>query len=207
MSTGPEGSAFSYFADKYKKLLAQEGIKLILLPSKGSLDNLKKLANAKENVDVGFVQGGEADMVDIRKLVSLGSVSYQPLMIFYRGEPKRLLSEFKGQRLDIGVNFSGAHALSLQLLKENGIHPDDGKTVFIYGSENPAPALIDGNIDAVFTMGDSISLEEAARLAGTPGVHLYNFCQAEAYIRHSRYLCKSACFSMQRVKFMVLQAR
>ena len=28
MSTGPEGSAFSYFADKYKKLLAQEGIKV-----------------------------------------------------------------------------------------------------------------------------------------------------------------------------------
>lgn len=50
MTTGPEGSAFSYFADKYKKLLEQEGINLILLPSKGSLDNLKKLANDKDNV-------------------------------------------------------------------------------------------------------------------------------------------------------------
>ena len=65
--------------------------------------------------------GGEADGAAVEKLLSLGSISYQPLMIFYRGATKRLLSEFKGLRIDIGPDGSGSNSLAHALLAANGI--------------------------------------------------------------------------------------
>jgi len=80
--SGPTGSVFQNNAEKYKKILAGEGVTLTILPSEGSIDNIKKLTDPRVAVDVGFVLGGEVDGADTSKLVSLGSISYQPLMIF-----------------------------------------------------------------------------------------------------------------------------
>ena len=62
--SGPDGSMFGTISEKYKKILARQGIKLRVIPSDGSRDNLKKLADPKIKVDVGFVQGGEANDFD-----------------------------------------------------------------------------------------------------------------------------------------------
>ncbi|BCB26443.1 hypothetical protein SKTS_13290 [Sulfurimicrobium lacus] len=85
---GPSGSVFQKNAEKYKKILAREGVTLKILPSEGSVDNLRKLSDPKVKVDVGFVQGGEVKGTAPANLVSLGSVSYQPLMIFNAANPK-----------------------------------------------------------------------------------------------------------------------
>ena len=58
ITSGPQGSNFLLTAEKYRKYLALKGIKLKILPSGGSLDNLKRLTDPKFKVDVGFVQGG-----------------------------------------------------------------------------------------------------------------------------------------------------
>ncbi|HSY27453.1 MAG TPA: C4-dicarboxylate ABC transporter substrate-binding protein, partial [Burkholderiaceae bacterium] len=103
IASGPPGSSFRKYAEQYQKILKKEGITLNILPSEGSLDNLHKLADTRVAVDVGFVLGGDADDgVKTDNLQSLGSIAYQPLMVFYRGKPKILLSDFKGERLDIG---------------------------------------------------------------------------------------------------------
>lgn len=190
ITSGPEGSMFGYTAEKYRKILAKEGIKLQILPSDGSSDNLRKLANPKIHVDVGFVQGGEVDGVDISKLVSLGSISYQPLMIFYRGEPKRLLSDFKGKRLDIGQKGSGAHTLALALLKLNGIEPGVDTILLDTVPGDIDRALTEDRIDAIFLMSDSTSMDMMRKLLRAPGIHLFNFIQADGYIRRITYLSK-----------------
>ena len=58
MTTGPEGSVSQVNAERYAKILARNGVKLKILPSQGSLENLKRLTDPKFRVDVGFVQGG-----------------------------------------------------------------------------------------------------------------------------------------------------
>src|SRR6202008_4614442 len=60
ISDGPEGSTFWNAAQKYKEILARNRIPLNVLPSEGSLQNLKRLSDPKSNVDVGFVQDGVA---------------------------------------------------------------------------------------------------------------------------------------------------
>jgi TRAP-type uncharacterized transport system substrate-binding protein len=190
ITSGPKGSTFQNFAEKYKEILAKEGVTLKIVPSEGSLDNLHKLSNPKIVVDVGFVLGGEVKGANIDNLVSLGSIAYQPLMVFYHGKTKNLLSDFKGQRLDIGKEGSGVHSLVLTLLKANGIEPNDG-TIFVDSiSGDSIQALEENRIDALFIMGDSTSRDVMHRLLHTPGIHLFNFTQADGYVRRINYLNK-----------------
>ena len=43
MISGPEGSMFARNAEKYKKILARDGVKLNVIASQGSLENLAHL--------------------------------------------------------------------------------------------------------------------------------------------------------------------
>ncbi|MEN3293759.1 MAG: hypothetical protein V7642_3012 [Burkholderiales bacterium] len=190
ITSGPKGSAFERNAERYKKILAREGVTVNILPSEGSRDNFKKLSNPKVAVDVGFVLGGEVSKPDTGKLVSLGSVSYQPLMIFYRGDPKKLISDFKGQRLDIGEEGSGTHSLALTLLKANGIEGDGSTTFVNTAAGDEVRALLENRVDALFVMGDSTSSDMMRSLLRAPDVHLFNFTQADGYVRRINYLNK-----------------
>ena len=190
ITSGPPGSSFQSNAEKYKKILAREGVTLKIIPSEGSVDNLKKLTDPKVKVDVGFVLSGEVNGADISKLMSLGSISYQPLMIFYRGKTKSLLSEFKGLRLDIGEEGSGTHSLALELLKANGIEPNDGTILVDHIAGDSVRSLMDKRIDAIFVMGDSTSSDMMRELLHSTDVHLFSFTQAEGYARRFNNLNK-----------------
>ncbi len=188
--SGPKGSSFSNNAEKYKAILAKEGVTLKIVPSEGSIDNFKKLSNPKEKIDVGFVLGGEVNGANIEHLFSLGSVSYQPLMIFYRGKIKKLISDFKGLRLDIGEEGSGAHTLALTLFKANGIELKDGTILVDHIAGDYVKALLENRVDAIFVMGDSTSSDMMRELLHSTDIHLFNFSQAEAYARRNNNLNK-----------------
>ncbi|HET7525589.1 MAG TPA: TAXI family TRAP transporter solute-binding subunit, partial [Burkholderiaceae bacterium] len=188
--SGPDGSSFRRTAEQYQKLLAKQGVTLKIAPSEGSRDNLARLSDPKAKVDVGFVLGGEAGAKPAENLMSLGSISYQPLMIFYRGEPKRLLSEFKGLRLDIGADGSGANNLARTLLAANGIKDGDGTTYVDTAADDTVRALNEGRIDAFFAMSDSTPTALMRQLLRTPQVHLFHFIQADGYARRYTNLNK-----------------
>ena len=58
MTSGPKGSMFERYANRYAKILQKNGVTLKILSSEGSVDNIKKLADSSSKVDIGFVQGG-----------------------------------------------------------------------------------------------------------------------------------------------------
>lgn len=188
--SGPPGSVFQKTALRYQKILAREGVTVKILPSGGSLDNLHKLSNPRLDVDVGFVLGGEAGSADTSRLMSLGSISYQPLMVFYRGAPKALLSDFKGMRLAIGEEGSGTHSLALALLKLNGITPGAETTLLNALPGDAVKSLLEQQVDALFVMGDSSSTDLLRQLLHTPDIHLFSFIQADGYARRVSYLNK-----------------
>src|ERR1700722_15587054 len=192
MSAGPKGSSFYINAEKYKDILARNGVPLKVQESQGSLDNLLKLEDPKSGVDVGFVQGGmtvPGVANDTHKdLMSLGSVGSVPLAIFYRGPVLTRLSEFQGKRLAIGGEGSGTRALALALLKANGITPGDGTELQSLSGDEAAAALTNGDIDAAFLTGDSAQPPTMAKLLRQPGIRFFDFSQAEAYSRRFPYL-------------------
>jgi len=190
IASGPEGSTFRTTADKYRKIIERAGVKVRILPSQGSLDNLKMLADPAVRVDVAFVQGGLTDGVNIENLKSLGSITTQPLLIFYRGSgPIDQLSQLRGKRVAIGPEGSGTHSLALKLLKANGI---EGKpTTFLdLAGEDAAAALGKGQADAAFLTGDSAPPAVMRALMTTRGVRLLNFAQPDGYLRRFSFLSK-----------------
>ncbi|QRX82039.1 TAXI family TRAP transporter solute-binding subunit [Glaciimonas sp. PAMC28666] len=189
ITTGPEHSTFWNDAQKYRKILARNGIQLKIVTSEGSLDNLKKLNDPTTGVDIGFVQGGLGENMSTDNLMSLGSVAYVPVSVFYRGDKTiDRLSELKGQRVAIGLQGSGSRVLALTLLKANGIVAGGKTTLLDMGGDEAAKALTDGNIDAAFLMGDSAAPPTMGKLLRTPGIHLVDFAQAGAYARRFTYL-------------------
>ncbi|MGN6318979.1 TAXI family TRAP transporter solute-binding subunit [Trinickia sp.] len=238
MTAGPPGSSFWNSAQRYKTILARNGITLKVLPSAGSLENLERLSDPKASVDVGFVQSGvtlvaaaasEARAASAASaasaaaapgagegsasasasasaslppgasqpasggsasapLVSLGSVSYVPLVIFYEGRERSRLSGFAGKRIAIGPEGSGTRALALALLKANGIEPGGDTTLLPLTGQAAARALTAHEIDAAFLAGDSAQPPVMAGLLRTPGVRLFSFSQAHAYARRFPYL-------------------
>jgi hypothetical protein len=191
MTAGPPDSVFQVNAEKYAKILARNHVKLKILPSEGSLENLKRLADPRFKVDVGFVQGGVSDGTNIENLVSLGSVAYQSLLIFYRStSPVELLSQFQGKRLAIGPEGSGTRTLALVLLKANGIEPGGVTDLSDLDADDAEEALLYGRIDAAFMMGDNSSHKVMHNLLLAPDVRLFDFTQAAGYTRRIGYLNK-----------------
>jgi len=191
MTSGAPGSSFQANAEKYRELLARKRVKLKVLSSEGSLQNLQRLGDPSVAVDIGFVQGGITNGTGRMKLESLGSVTYQPLMIFYRGSNSvSLLSAFKGKRLDIGPPGSGTRALAKTLLELNEIEVDGSTTIVDSEGGDPGKGLLDGTVDAVFLMGDSASPQVMRRLLRSPSVRLFSFSQADGYTRRVSYLNK-----------------
>src|SRR5205814_4103161 len=73
ITAGPVGSLFETNAEKYRVILARNHVKLTILPSHGSMENLQRLNDPSFRVDIGLVQGGVTNGADFDKLVSLGS--------------------------------------------------------------------------------------------------------------------------------------
>jgi NMT1-like family len=189
IAAGPTGSVFWTTAEAYQAILARNGIKAKLLATDGSLDNLKRLADPKQKVDVGFVQGGVSEGVPLDSLMSLGSISYVPLAVFYVGKkPITVLSELAGKRVAIGPQGSGTHLLALALLKSNGIVPGGATTLLDSSGDEAAAGLANGTLDAAFLMGDSATPPTLSKLIRTPGIRLMDFSQATAYTRRFTYL-------------------
>lgn len=192
ISSGRPGSSLERYAEAYKKILATHGIELKILPSGGSEENLERLLSEQPSVEVGFVQGGLSAGRNLDRLVSLGSVAYEPLWIFYRGQTEiGRLSQLQGERIAVGAVGSGSRALALTVLQPNGI--TGMPTVLLdVDAEKAAKGLKDGSIDAIFLTGDSAQSQTVRELLRSTDVHLFSFTQSDAYTRRFDFLNRIA---------------
>ena len=200
LATGAERGAYAEFGARYAKLLAHNGIKVELRNTQGAVENLALLRDPMSGVDVAFVQGGvdsspAGDGSSDEDLVSLGSLFFEPVWLFYREDAAtRLLksptltslAQLPGWRINGGTDGSGARLLLNQLLEANGLDPS---TVNLLKEETtPAVvAFLEGRIDAIVFVSAPESLM-VQMLLRTPGVRLFHFAQAEAYARRFSFL-------------------
>jgi TRAP-type uncharacterized transport system substrate-binding protein len=191
MASGPKDSSYYRNALRYQELLAKHGVRVHIVETDGSIDNLHRLLQPSSKIDVGFVQSNLPPDTDVSKLMSLGSISNQPLFIFYRGKPKTFLTEFAGQRLWLGPEGSGNLFLSESLLSIAGVkNVETPGTKALDTAEQAADALLKGEIDALFMMSESTPSGLIKKLYSAPDIHLFSFEQADAYIRNTKYLNK-----------------
>ena len=195
LATGPEQGAYAEFGTRYQAQLARYGVQVELRPTQGSAENLALLESSDSGVDFAFVQGGadrlrQPDEAPPEGLLSLGSLFYEPVWIFYRAAvakerlgTERLdnLGQLRGWRVNIGAEGSGITNLMLRLLDANGMEASDLRAQRL-GQTGAAAALLDGELDAVvFASAPEAPLVQMLLL--TPGIRLMDFTQSEAYAR------------------------
>jgi TRAP-type uncharacterized transport system substrate-binding protein len=191
MVTGPEGSAYAEVGLRYREILGREGIEVKLLATGGEFENLARLQDAHSGVSVGFIQGGITTQKESPDLATLGAVFYEPLWLFHQRELELNglnLNALRGRKISIGPEGSGTRALSLELLRRNGI-PQDAFVPMALSPEEAGRKLLNREIDAAFILAswDSIVVRQ---LLGAETIELASFPRADAYVALYRFLNK-----------------
>jgi TRAP-type uncharacterized transport system substrate-binding protein len=202
IAVGAENSAYAMFAKRYAAELRPYGIQVTLRPTSGSCENLRLLHDSKQPVDFAFVLGGSCDSIreandekGEAELMSLGSLFYEPVWIFYRAEKAKSinrearlsqLAQLKGWRINVGLRGSGAPGLSTKLFAANLVDREELQRSFLDESAGVV-ALLGGQLDAMLMVSAPES-QIVQMLLQTPGVQLFEFPQAEAYSRRFSFI-------------------
>jgi TRAP transporter TAXI family solute receptor len=189
MATGPEGGAYHEIGKQYQAELAREGVRLRLVTTGGSLDNLALLQDPRSGVSIALVQGGTVSASMARDLESLGTLFYEPFWLFYRSALGELaLDGLRGRKVSIGPEGSGTRVLALELFKRHGIDARVTELLALAGQE-AGEKLLAGEIDAA-VMLTSWDAPVVRKLLADERVALASFPNADAYVAHYPFLSK-----------------
>lgn len=189
ISSGAAGGSYQLYAERYRQVLARNGIELREQASAGSIENLKRLLDEEDDTEVALVQSGTANGINVGSLYSLGYLYYEPFWIFYRGKSEfDRLAPLKGSRIAIGAEGSGTRKLALQLLEANGLD-ERNTTLLPLGGLAAVEAMQSRKVDAVFLVGAERSAAVWSLLYAQ-GVRLMSLAHAEAYVRRFPYLAR-----------------
>ncbi len=183
MASG-KGGSYLALAQKYVEFFREHGVTLELVPTHGAQENLAKLKDRRDPVQVAFVQAGLLKPGDASGILSLGSVEYEPVWFFYRrgviAENDEDIHRVLKMRISIGSEGSGTHTQAMHILELNGVAPTS--TLLTMPNHEGVQALQRGEIDAVF-LADGLESANIQTLIKDPEIRLANFRRAAAYTR------------------------
>ena len=186
IATGSKTGNYYKTALEYKKLLEKEKVKVNIITSAGSIENIEILKQKK--ADIAFLQNGSISNEDAKGITSLASIYYEPLWVFYKndGYPIDYIIQLITKKISIGVEGSGTRDLSLNILKDNGI-TSENSTVLDYDASKAKDELEKGNIDAMFIVSSHNS-NIVKELLANPKINVLSFKRAKAYSRKYTFL-------------------
>jgi TRAP-type uncharacterized transport system substrate-binding protein len=189
LASGPEFSLYHQQAQRYKEVLAREGVTIEERLTEGAGENLRLLLDRKSGVDIAFLPGGLARPPETDSLVMIASLYYEPLWIFVRrGERIDSLAALAGKRVATGLPGSGTHALTRSLLAASDVTAGNTSLVPIPADHSQA-ALKNGEVDAVLAVGGARTPVLHAALTD-PALELVSLAQADAYPRRFPFLTR-----------------
>ena len=152
MATGPEDSNYHAIGLRYREFFAQHGVMLEVKPTNGSVDNLALLGDTGSGVTVALVNNGITDRAQSPKLLSLGTVFYEPFWIFTRNVPGENASGLQhGMRVSLGMPGSGTYKLGRELTAALGLDWSRMRASDL-GPAESGEALLRGELDLVGMM-------------------------------------------------------
>jgi len=182
LSTGTADGAYDAVGRRYQAILGRQGIRVDIRRSAGAVENLERLADENSGVEMGLVQSGTGTASDYPGLLSLGSVYYEPVWIFYRGAPiEDKLRALRGKRIAVGPVGSGTRKLATQLLLVNEAWSPPTR-ISSLGGEAAATALRKGGVDVVVLIGPPENATIRSLLEDT-SIRLLSFDRAPAYAK------------------------
>lgn len=186
IATGSIDGEYYNTALKYKEILEKQKVKVNILTSNGSMENIQLLNEKK--ADIAFVQNGIDSLKKQTEIKAIASIYYEPLWIFYKNDEYKMdyLIQLITKRISLGREKSGTEDLALKMLNDNGINKEN--TQLLNNSTAEAKdLLIKGEIDAMFIVSSPNS-KIIKELLENPDIKLFNFKRAKAYSRKYTFL-------------------
>ena len=190
LATGPSGSSQRVLAEKFREVFARHGVDLVLVDPPAHSQSPAQAADRKPAVSARFVTAGEAGAADLPGKVSLGSVQYAPVWLFYRGDaftggdPLRALAN---RRVAVGLDGASTPNVLVKLLSVAGVTFARKDNLFALTHQDAAKRFIDGTLDAVFII-DGVDAPTIQALIAAPLGRLYAFNLIDAYTQKLPFL-------------------
>ncbi len=189
VATGTEGGTYSEYGKRYQDFFAKRGITLQLVPTRGAQENADLVRDPNSPIEIAFVQSGLIDPAKAAHIESLGSIGYEPIWLFYRGNDVdgslQKLTDFRGRKLAIGEKGSGTYTEAIHILSLSGL--DTYPHLVTMPTAEAVDAIERGEIDAIFLI-QGVQSGNVKRLLANPDLHLANFVRADAYAQNLPYL-------------------
>jgi TRAP-type uncharacterized transport system substrate-binding protein len=189
LASGLRDGLYHQYSQRYKEILAREGVTVEERLSGGAEENEQLLHDPKSGVDVAFMHGGIVRPQERGNLTMLMALYYEPLWIFYRG-PATLtqLDELRGKPVAIGSPGSGVRTFAEPLLAANGITSSNTGLSPLVNLE-ALHALQRGEIDAALFIGQ-VQFPAVWEALHDPSLKLMSVERADAYPRRFSYITK-----------------
>ncbi len=192
LAIGQAGSSYGLLAEQYQSIFTSYGLKLDLINTEGLSDGVKALDDPKSVVNASFVTAGFATGKQYPNLVSLGSVQYAPIWLFYKGEKITVddpFEYFSSKKIGIGLPNTNANKIFRQLLEANQKNALASKSLYELPHVEAAQQLQLGKLDAVFIV-DSFNAPVVQSLLKDSDVKIMSFNLADAYVKKFKFLQK-----------------
>jgi uncharacterized protein len=194
LATGHPDGGYAALGKAYEEQLKKMGLKVEVVYTQGSVDNLQRLLRGE--VDVALVQGGiyqekKREIDPQGTLRGLAAVDLEPLLVFYRKSAIKdpSLSDCEGLKVCIGANLSGTDALARVLLEKHGISKRNA-TLVNANLEEEAQRLKDKEVGGVAVGFFVISARNPTvkELLQVEQLQLMSFDRRAAYALNFPYL-------------------
>jgi TRAP-type uncharacterized transport system substrate-binding protein len=189
IATDPEGGIYSQIAQRYQQIFARHGVRLELLPTNGSVENVEHLRDPRGRVTVAFVQSGVTSTAEAPELVSLGTLFYEPFWLFSRSprpdQPRRF---GEGQRMSLGIPGSGTYKHGRELAAAVGMDLSRAQMRDL-DAVQAGEALMRGEVDLI---GIMLPLEAPIvhQLFADESIQAFDWLRADAHVALRPYLSK-----------------
>lgn len=176
-------------AQQYATLFEDNGVKLTIRETAGSIENYELLAK-DESIQLAIVQGGTAPQAPgVERLEALATLYLEPLWVFHQGGLSIVqLSDLQGKRIAVGQAGSGTQVLSEMLLNANGVQDGRGETTFVRENASRTIGMLErGDVDVAFFVlsAESLTVRDLLR---NEQLGLLSLNRSEAYAHRYPFL-------------------
>jgi TRAP transporter TAXI family solute receptor len=186
-SGAPDGMYHAY-AQRYKEILARDGVTVEERMTDGAAENLQLLLDPKSGVDVAFAQGGVAP-ANTHSIEMLATLYYEPLWLFHpKDAPFTKVTDLLYKRIAIGKPGSGTRVFVGPLLEANGITSLNTKQGSM-GAIESLRALQLGEIDFAVLVGP-VQAPAIWQALHDPELRVASIVRADADVRRFPYISK-----------------
>lgn len=189
-ATSYPSSDWHNFVKKTTVALDEKGIDVTLIDTDGAVDNVIRLNNPKDKVNVAFSYGAALNYDQIHGIFSLGSLFYEPVWIFYRKNKINDLKSMKdlaNYKVGLGPAKSGSFTIAKKLLLDLDVDITKNSNFVSSSFVDIHKKFLKGDLDVIIIVSTYLD-PIVQNLMREPKVALYSFSNAKAYERKYNYL-------------------